>query len=324
MKWQYWITLYIQTHCTARGLRPTTMAAYQSTLTQFRDFMGSQLNKHDPEEVIAPDVMKYLQYLRNERDNGNSALNRQLVVLKNFYRAIVAMGHLEPSENPLAHFPKIKASPKKLPVTLSEDEIERLLDAPSTDTVLGYRDRAILALLYGTGIRASECARLTEENVDLDHRTVMVTGKGGHQRTLPLNDRVYDALKNYRTARGAVSRDDAFFQSRRRKGLSRGAIYERVRKWARMAKIPKTVSPHRIRHTFATHLVRAGVNLVTIRDLLGHRLITSTQIYLHVSADDLREAADRHPIGRLGPVVEHLLPNVKIPKQHPPWRRRTG
>jgi len=324
VKWQYWITLYIQTHCTARGLRPTTMAAYQATLNQFREFLVSRLDKHDPEEVAAPDVMRYLQFLRNERDNGNAALNRQLVVLKNFYRAVIAMGHLQPSDNPLACFPKIKAAPKKLPVTLSEEEIERLLDVPPTDTVLGLRDRAILALLYGTGIRASECAGLQEEDVDLEQRTILVTGKGGHERTLPLNDRVYGALLNYRTVRGHVPREGAFFQSRRRKGLSRAAIYERVRTWARVAKICKTVSPHRIRHTFATHLVRAGVNLVTIRDLLGHRLITSTQIYLHVSAEDLREAADRHPIGRLGPIVEQLLPNVRIPKQHPPWRRRTG
>ncbi|HBO43152.1 MAG TPA: hypothetical protein DD670_04300 [Planctomycetaceae bacterium] len=160
----------------ARGLRTKTMVAYEKTLEQFRAFLLSRLNKDDPEEVTAPDVMQYLQYLRIERDNGNAALNRQVVVLRNFYQAIVAMGHLMPSDNPLAHFPKIKATPKKLPVTLSEDEIERLLDAPSTDTVLEYRDRAILALLYGTGIRASECAELKEENVDLDQRTILVTG----------------------------------------------------------------------------------------------------------------------------------------------------
>ena len=106
--------------------------------------------------------------------------------------------------------------------------------------------------------------------------------------------------------------------------MSRNAIYDRVRRSPRKAGIHKRVSPHRLRHTFATHRVKAGVNLVTIRDLLGHRLITSTQIYLHVTAEDLREAADAHPIRRRAPRVEHLLPNVKLPFQPAPGRQQTG
>jgi site-specific recombinase XerD len=181
-----------------------------------------------------------------------------------------------------------------------------------------------LLLLYGTGIRASECAHLREEDVDLDDGTVRVTGKGGHQRTLPLNDCVVETMRVYRQARGPAGPRETFFRSRSKRGLSRNAVYERVRRWARQAGIHKRVSPHRLRHTFATHLVKAGVDLVTIRDLLGHRLITSTQIYLHVTATDLREAADAHPIRRLAPRVEHLLPDVKLPFQPPPVRRNTG
>ena len=122
----------------------------------------------------------------------------------------------------------------------------------------------------------------------------------------------------YRQARGAVPPRGAFFRSRTGKGMSRGAIYERVRTHARCARIGKRVSPHKLRHTFATHLVRADVSLVTIRDLLGHRLITSIQIYLHVTAQDLRAAAASHPIARLAPTVEFLLPNVKLPMQYAP------
>jgi site-specific recombinase XerD len=211
-------------------------------------------------------------------------------------------------------------------VTLSEKEVGALLDAPGTDTVLGLRDRAILAVLYGTGIRASECSGLREQDLDLsdDQPTIRVTGKGGHQRTVPLNARVLAALTLYRTARGPRSATQGVFESRRHRSMSRGAIYERVRHWSQHAKIAKTISPHRLRHTFATHLVRAGVKLVTIRDLLGHRSICSTQIYLHVTAMDLREAADRHPIQRLAPMVMQLLPTAKLPIQHPPWRRATG
>ncbi len=229
-----------------------------------------------------------------------------------------------PSDNPLAHFPRIKATPRKLPVVLSIEEVERLLETPPTDTVLGLRDRAILVLLYGTGIRASECSGLREEDVDLDQRVIRVRGKGGHERTVPLNHKVVAALQVYRQRRSVVAPRECFFQSRRGRGMSRGVIYERVKTCARGARIPKCVSPHRLRHTFATHLVKAGVGLVTIRDLLGHRLITSTQIYLHVTAQDLREAADVHPIKDLAGFVNDLLPAMKLPFQHPPARRRAG
>jgi site-specific recombinase XerD len=324
MKWDYWIGLYVRTHCTARGLRPSSIAAYDAALRQFRGYVRFQLADRPPDRIAARDVLEYLQYLRLERANGDSAVNRHVVILRSFYRAIVAMGHLEPAANPMTGFPTIKAVPKKLPTVLSADEIERLLAMPGTDTVLGLRDRAILALLYGTGIRASECAALKQGDVDLREMTVTVTGKGGNQRTIPLNERVAGALDVYSRARGAAVPAAAFFRSRRGRAMSRGAVYERVRAWGARAWIPTTVSPHRLRHTFATHLVRAGVGLVTIRDLLGHRLITSTQIYLHVTAHDLREAADRHPIGRLLGVVEHLLPDVKLPLQYGPGRRESG
>ena len=160
--------------------------------------------------------------------------------------------------------------------------------------------------------------------MDLVAGTIRVTGKGSHQRTLPLNPKVAESLKVYRQARGDVPLREAFFRSRTGKAMSRGAIYERVRTHARRARIAKRVLPHTLRHTFATHLVRAGVGLVTIRDLLGHRLITSTQIYLHVTAEDLRSAAANHPIERLAPTVEFLLPNVKLPLQYAPRRRSTG
>jgi integrase/recombinase XerD len=324
MKWDYWTCLYTQTHCTARGLSVSTIAAYQATLQQFRAYAREHLEDRGPDQITARDVLEYIEHLRRARDNGAAAVNRQVTILKNFYRAVVAMGHLEPRANPMAHFPRIKASPRKLPVVLSDEEVRLLLDTPARDTILGLRDRALLTLLYGTGIRASECAHLREEDVDLNERTIRVTGKGGHQRILPLNDAVTEALNVYRKARDPGKPPDAFFRSRSKKGLTRNGVYERVRCYARRAGIHKRVSPHQLRHTFATHLVKAGVGLVTIRDLLGHRLITSTQIYLHVTAVDLREAADAHPIRRLAPRIEHLLPNVKLPFQPAPVRQHTG
>lgn len=316
MMWEAWITLYTQTHCVARGLRSSSIGAYRVALEQFREYVRFRIEDKAPALITACDVLEYLEHLRSERRNGAAAINRHVVILRSFYRAIVAMGHLPPAANPLANFPKIKAAPQKLPVFLSAEEVERLLATPDTGTILGLRDRAILALLYGTGIRATECASLRQQDVDLDEQTVSVIGKGGHQRTVPLNERVVAALELYARVRGAALPTAPFFRSRRGRAMSRYAIYERVRTWAERARIKKRISPHRLRHTFATHLLRAGVGLVTIRDLLGHRLITSTQIYLHVTAQDLREAADRHPIGRLMSLVEHLLPDVKLPMQY--------
>lgn len=324
MKWDYWICLYTETHCTARGLRAGTIAAYKATLRQFRDYLHVRHAALAPDQVRARHVLEYLEHLRVARDNRESALNRQVTILRNFYRAMVAMDHLTPEENPLLRFPKIKATPRKLPIVLTSGEVRKLLQTPLDNTIIGLRDRAILTLLYGTGIRASECASLREGDVDLDQEEIIVTGKGGHQRCLPLNQNVVKSLRLYRHVRGSVSPYVAFFQSRLGKGLSRGAIYERVRTYARRARIAKAISPHKLRHTFASHLVKAGVSIVTIRDLLGHRQISSTQIYLHVTAHDLREAARRHPIVHLADFVSDMLPDVRLPLQNPRSRIRYG
>jgi len=315
MKWGYWISLYIRTHCVARGLRPLTLAAYESALKQFSEWLRMSHADRAPDLVTARDVLEYLQHLREARGNGDSAVNRTLTILRSFYRAIVAMGHLEPAANPLAGFPSIKAVPRKLPVWLAAEQVSRLLVEPKSDSVIGLRDRALLALLYGTGIRATECATLCSGQIDLTRLTITVRGKGGHERTIPLNPQLAEVLRTYHQARGPAVPTAPFFRSRFGGALTRGAVYERVRTWGQRSRVGIPLSPHRLRHTFATHLVRAGVGLVTIRDLLGHRHITSTQIYLHVTAEDLRHAAARHPIGALLATVEHLLPAGPLPFQ---------
>jgi integrase/recombinase XerD len=317
MKWSFWIELYIRTHCVARGLRPLTLAAYEDALQQFREWVRITLADRAPDQLTARDVLGYLQYLREVRGNGDSAVNRAAVILRRFYRAIVAMGYLDHAANPLIGFPSIKATPRKLPVALSAEQVRRLLAEPKPDTVIGLRDRAMLALLYGTGIRASECASLRNAQVDLMQLTITVQGKGGHERVIPLNPELAELLRTYVQARGPAFPTAPFFRSRFGRSLSRGSIYERVRTWGQRSRVGFPLSPHRLRHTFATHLVRAKVGLVTIRDLLGHRLITSTQIYLHVTADDLRDAVAHHPISRLLDTVKHLLPAGPLPFQKP-------
>ncbi len=326
MMWPTWISLFTRTHCMARGLRPSTIAAYAKALEAFHAYVRLRLEGRAPDAIRTRDVLAYVEHLRTERGNGDAAVQRHVVILRSFYRAMVAMGQLEPAGNPLAWFPRIKAPQRKLPRVLSQKEIRRLLVAPAADSVLGLRDRAMLHLLYGTGIRAAECASLREMDVDLHEKTVRVQGKGGRERTLPLNDTVVAALETYQKVRGQGAPTAPFFWTRQRRRLSRFVVYERVRRAARHARIQGDVSPHRLRHTFASHLVRAGVGLVTLRDLLGHRLITSTQLYLHVTAHDLREAAERHPIARLAHTVARLLPDVTLPLQRSPtaFRPRYG
>lgn len=326
MMWPTWISLYTGTHCTARGLRPTTIAAYERTLRAFRGFVRERLGDRPPHELETRDVLAYVEHLRTERRNGDAAIQRTVVILRGFYRAMVAMDQMEPNENPLARFPRLRAPSRKLPRVLTPKEMRRLLEAPPADSILGLRDRAMLHLLYGTGIRATECAGLREEDVDWEEATVRIRGKGGHERTLPLNETVLRALETYRRARGAASPTAPLFASRFGRPLTRFLVHERVRTAARRARLRGPVSPHRLRHTFATHLLRAGVGLVTLRDLLGHRLLSSTQLYLHVTAQDLRAAAERHPIARLAHTVAKLLPDVRLPLQRSPtaFRPRYG
>jgi len=317
MKWSFWIERYIRTHCVARGLRPLTLSAYQDALEQFREWVRTALEDRAPDLLTTRDVLAYLQYLREVRGNGDSSVNRAVVILRRFYAAIVAMGYLDPAANPLVGFPSIKAVPRKLPIALSAEQMSRLLAEPQPDTVIGLRDRAMLALLCGTGIRASECASLRNGQVDLLQLSITVQGKGGHERALPLSPVLAELLRAYMQARGPALPTAPFFRSRFGSSLSRGSIYERVRTWGRRSRVGFPLSPHRLRHTFATLLARAKVGLVTIRDLLGHRLITSTQIYLHVTGDDLRDAMTHHPINTLVHIVQHVLPVGPLPFQKP-------
>lgn len=317
MKWEMWLRLYLERHCAARGLRPKTIAAYKDALEQFRDWARFRVKDIEPDQLAAKDLLEYVIYLRDERHNGAASVNRAVVILRSFYRALVAMEHLEPNDNPMAHFPRIKAAPTKLPVWLSEEEMRKLLSQPRKTTVLGLRDRALLVLLYGTGIRVSEAGTMRECDVDLMENVVRVVGKGGKQRTVPLNDEVARVLAQYRQARGAVMPNAEFFRSRGGGAMSRYVIYERVRTHSKRARLEKKVSPHSLRHTFATHLVKKRVELNTIRKMLGHECISSTQVYLHTTAEDLREAAKLHPVEQLIERLD-LLPNVKLPLQ---WLR---
>lgn len=322
MKWDYLLSVFLDKYCPARGLRPNTIGQYREILAGFRLWVSIRKGAEvEADELKANDLLDFIKYLRVDRAFSDSTLNCHVVVLRTFYRGLVALELIEHSKNPTLYLPKIRAPKRKVQDTLSQEEVRLLLNSPNSCTVIGLRDRAILALLYGTGIRASECAGLKEGDVDLQARTIKVIGKGGYHRVLPLNDSVKETLERYRAARGRSMPDQLFFRTRKRKGTSRGVVYSRVKRFVRLARIGKRVTPHTLRHTFATHLMRMGEKLVVLRDLLGHKQLSSTQVYLHMSAEDLRNAADRHPVTKLLDSLGEVLPGLKLPFQHPPGTR---
>lgn len=322
MKWEHSIYLYLDRHSLARGLQPKTIVAYREALEQYRHYMETVRHHSCPEEVRTIDVLEYVIYLRDTRRNGASAINRAVTILRTYYRALVCMEYMDPNQNPMRGYPRTKGAKRKFRDVLNKKEIKRLLRAPRKTTVMGIRDRTLLALLLGTGIRASECAGLCERDVRIDERIIRVVGKGGDERTVPLNESTAQALKVYRKVRGASSPNASFFKSRKGGGLSRYGIYQRVTTYARVARIRKKVTPHILRHTFATHLHRDNrVKLVVLKELLGHRQLSSTQIYVHMTVNDLRQAMQNHPLCKLAKDLVKYLPNVKLPFQYPPGTR---
>jgi len=322
--WDCWIDLYTETWCTGRNLMPSTIACYRDLLRQFESWAESRFSITSPTEVTMRIALEYVNHLRDDRGNGDSAVCRAVVVLKNFYAAMVAFGHLEPNSDPMARFPAMKKRREKLPTFLTSSELEKLLEAPKTDTLLGLRDHVILRLLYATGIRASECADVLEEWVDLEEKTIKVLGKGGRERVIPLNKRAVTALRQYRRQRGPISPTAVFFRKKDGGPINRKIVYQRVKKYAALSGMTKRVSPHTLRHTFATHLLQRTDNIVTIQKLLGHELITSTQIYFHTTAEDLREMAADHPMQHLSITVASLIEGVRLPIDHPPRRRKAS
>ncbi len=321
MKWDYWLDLYLSKYCMAQGLRPLSVSTYKSILIKFRTWLSDFKNIHEPDEVTQDLILDYVRYLRLSCNNGDCSVNTQLVSIRNFYRALVAMEQITYTKNPTLQLPKIKAPKRKMKEILSHSEVECLLKKPRSNTVLGLRDRAILTLLYGTGIRANECATVTDGDIDFDLKTIRVLGKGGHQRIVPLNETVLQALLNYKEARGNQDSSKPFFRTRKKRGATRGIIYDRVRRYSRLAKIGKKITPHILRHTFATHLLRLGEKLIVLKELLGHRQISSTQVYLHLSGEDLREAIEKHPVKKLLGSLEEFLPTGRLRFQHPPGKR---
>ena len=275
-----------------RNYSPNTVLAYDDDLSQFDAFLRKHFSREHV-EASAVDQLTIRLFLGDllEAGMGRRSSARKLAAVRSFFRFLLRRKVL--TSNPALNVvtPKL---PRRLPVVLDEQSVARIMEAPDPRTPEGLRDRAILEMLYGTGIRLSELIGLNRESVDLRNDTVKVLGKGNKQRLVPLGRKAKDALLRYLRMRD--SREPALFLSSRGKRLYPKGVYLIVTKHIRTVSEIEKKSPHVLRHTFATHLLSRGADLQAVRELLGHASLSTTQLYTHVTVDRLKRIYNQaHP-----------------------------
>jgi len=280
-----------------RGLADRTVRAYHRDLRGLVDFLVDR-DVDAPEAVDAGDLREYVFHLK-ERGLAASTIRRAQSSIRTYFSFLVGEGAVEGDPSERMESPR---SGRRLPTVLSRGETERLLEAPDPDHPLYWRDRAILETLYATGIRVSELVALRIVDVDADEGICTVFGKGSKERIVPVGRTALLVLDRYlREVRPKLESGEgkgAVFLSHRGRPLSRVAIWNLVKEAAEEAGIEKDVSPHTLRHSFATHLLEGGADLAAVQELLGHADISTTQIYTHVDREYLREVHRRfHPRG---------------------------
>ena len=276
-----------------RGLSPLTIAAYRRDLAQFTEHAAGERWRDDPRPLL-----DFVAALRRSGARGSTQARKSAAV-RSFYAFALREGHARRDVAALVDAPRPGSY---LPDVLPVDEAERILDAPPADdpTGVAVRDRAILELLYGCGLRVSELVGLDTERVDLERQQVRVIGKGNKERRVPMGDEARERLHRYRvgpradwTARRPTS---AVFVGRRGNRISREAVWSLVKRWTAAAGVRRRVTPHTFRHSFATHLLEGGADLRVVQALLGHASISTTQLYTHLTGERVREVYERaHP-----------------------------
>ena len=272
------------------GLSRNTISAYRTDLEQFSAFVKNDLCKVQEAQLFS--------FLAARKGRASSAA-RLVSTLKRFYQYCLR-------ERRIAADPTLKLDPPKraprFPKSLSESDVEALLAAPETATPLGLRDRAMLETLYATGLRVSELVGLKTFEIDLNAGVVRVMGKGSKERLVPLGEEAIDWVQKYLTSGRAEllkrRASDALFVTQRGAGMTREAFWHLIRRYGRRAIPEKRLSPHVLRHAFATHLINHGADLRVVQMLLGHADISTTQIYTHVARERLKALhAKHHPRG---------------------------
>jgi integrase/recombinase XerD len=288
-----------------KGSSENTVAAYRNDLQQFYAFVtqpdqvGAQ---GDWDDVTSDHLINYILDLKQRR-YASATVARKVAALKSFFHFLLRTGAIseDPSED--LDSPKVK---KQLPQTLSTEDVDRLLSLPAGNgrSPKALRDTALLELLYATGMRVSEIANLTLEDVDLEAGTVRCIGKGNKERVMPLYPKAVEAVRDYiehgRNALLGDKRDEkTLFLNPRGERLTRQGLWLNIKGYARELDLDDRVTPHTLRHSFATHMLNGGAGLREVQRLLGHANISTTQIYTHVSRDRLRQVYDEaHPRAR--------------------------
>ena len=257
-----------------RAMSPNTVASYCSDVKKFAEFHNDALEKADPDAVIS--------YLSSRKKLSERSQARLLSSLRSFYDWLILEKIIEENPCDKVDMPKLGVY---LPTVLSVEEVEAIIDSVQREDWFGLRDKAILEVLYGCGLRVSEAVELKISGVYLDEGFLRVIGKGNKERLVPLGEMAGDALRNYLDSRPApadAESDDVLFLNRFGKRFSRVSMFNLVKKQALAAGITKELSPHTFRHSFATHLVENGADLRVVQEMLGHESITTTEIYTHI------------------------------------------
>jgi integrase/recombinase XerD len=275
-----------------RGLSDNTLAAYRNDLGGLAGWLVRQ--NRGLLTARREDLLAYLSQRVGDGARPRTTA-RLLSSMRRFYRYQVREGFLSDDPSVRIDAPRIG---RPLPDSLSEQEVEELLAAPDPDALLGLRDRAMLELLYACGLRVSELVGLTREQLNLNQGVVRLLGKGRKERLVPLGEEALDWLARYlqegRPALAAEQDDGHVFLSRRGTGMTRQAFWYRLREYAVKSGISKHLSPHTLRHAFATHLLNHGADLRVVQMLLGHSDLSTTQIYTHVARERLKDLHARH------------------------------
>jgi integrase/recombinase XerD len=287
-------TSYLQVE---KGLARNTLEAYSRDIVRYLDFLERK-GYHTPGEVRPIDVATFLQALKEEGLAPRSRA-RVLSAVRMFHRFLMVENYCDVNPTSIIESPRMVA---KLPAVLSAREVERLLAAPAGNADAEVRDRAMLELIYATGLRVSELVSLRIRDVRLDAGYLMTMGKGDKERLVPIGDVARRALTDYlelsRRRDGAAGGNGPMFLSRLGRGMSRQAFWNIIKKRAAEAGIVKNISPHTLRHSFATHLLENGADLRSVQIMLGHTDLSTTQIYTHVTRERLKRLHEElHPRG---------------------------
>ena len=275
------------------GLSQNSLSAYRSDLSQFAAWLGTRTVTL--ERVGEADITGYLAARHRAGKGKPSSANRRLTVLRRFYRWALRERRL--TVDPCLNVDSAKQA-LRFPITLGEAQIEALLAAPDVETLLGLRDRTMLEVLYATGLRVSELVGLRTFEIGLNEGVLRVVGKGSKERLVPLGELAVEWIGRYlEHGRAAILQAhmcDAMFVTARGSGMTRQMFWTLIKRYALRAGITVPISPHTLRHAFATHLLNHGADLRVVQLLLGHADISTTQIYTHVARERLKQLHARH------------------------------